>query len=310
VYSVIKVIGLKNWTNTPESHSGGAAQSPATPVDFDQLSRLFIGMSRTRRSWEESSAARELFHALAVSLDCAAAAAHEPLQTRRRLTEGGKVTRFYREIDQASLRGPLKWRPSSKTFDILPRLLRPWVLANYVKRLTAALKGPVAYQAVADEMQAQQTQATIGASLGREPSVMTMSEVSGNVQMDGAVRIVGGLDGNIRCKSLEVAIGAHINGTIVAETVVILGSVYGRVFANHLTLGSGCQVEADLFHSALVVEADTYFEGKSRRYANPVSLVPVGWPLDPAALIATDQLDSSPVPTTSGPFPAFRALAS
>jgi cytoskeletal protein CcmA (bactofilin family) len=309
VYSVIKVIGLKNWTNAAEVNSGDLVPSPATIADFDQLSRLFIGMLRTRRSWEEQSAARESFHELAVSLDRAAAAAHAPLQIRQRLTEGGKVTRFYRELDQASLRGPLKWRPSSKPFDLLPRLLRPWVLANYVKRLTAALKGPVAHQAIADAMTRHQTQAT-AANLVTDPAVMTMSDVSGNLQMEGAVRIVGGLDGNIRCKSLEVAIGAHINGTIVAESVVILGSVYGRIFANHLTLGTGCQVEADLFHSSLVVEADTYFEGKSRRHANPVSLVPVGWPLDQAAEINSGRPDSPAASTTSEPFPVFRALAS
>jgi cytoskeletal protein CcmA (bactofilin family) len=266
---------------------------------FDHLSRLFVGMTRTRRSWEETPAACELFHALARALDQAAAAASEPIQVHRRLADVGRVACFYREIDQADLRGPLQWRPPSQRFAGLQGLLTPFVLAAYLRRLTAAIKGPVAYQPIAAELEALQATATAIAAAAHHMPVTTIRAVAGDVVVDGALRIVGVVDGNIRCRSLEVGVGAHVDGTIVAERVSILGSVYGHVYADHLTLAVGCRVEADLFHGALVVEADTHFEGKSRRHPNPTSLMPVGWPLP------TDALAEGILPSTAQviPFP-------
>jgi cytoskeletal protein CcmA (bactofilin family) len=244
---------------------------------FDQLSRLFVGMTRTRRSWEETPAACELFHSLAVVLDQAAAAAHEPVEIRRRLTDVGRVAFFYREIDQANLRGPLKWQPPRQRCAGLMNLLTPVLMVGYVRRLTAMLKEPVAYQPIADEISALQAHAIAAEAMAQHSPVTTISAVSGDVVMDGALRIIGAVDGNIRCRTLDVGVGAYVHGTIVANTVTVLGSVYGMIYADHLTLGAGCHVEADLFHGALVVEGDTYFEGKSRRHPHPVSLMPVGW---------------------------------
>lgn len=281
-------------TNTRDEHMRG--QVPGlSGAEFDQLSRLFVGMTRTRRSWEDTPAACGLFHSLALALDQAAEAASAPIEARRRIADVGRVACFYREIDQANLRGPLKWQPSSQRFAGLPRLLTPFVMAAYVRRLTAMLKQPVAFQPIADEIAALQAKAFAATALARDMPVTTIAAVSGDVMVDGALRIVGAVDGNIRCRSLDVGVGAYVNGTIVADVVTVLGSVYGTIYADHLTLGAGCHVEADLFHGALVVENDTYFEGKSRRHPNPVSLMPIGWPLAVADAILNDSQQTAQV---------------
>lgn len=291
---------------------GAAAEGQGGLADlssagFDQLSRWFIGMLRTRREWETSSAARDRFDALALALDQVAAAAHEPIETRRRLALGGKVAYFYDSIDQACLRGPLKWRPPSKRYAVLPRLLTPLALVDYARRLGIVAKAPVSYQTIADEIGALVSPSIKLKSLVPHVPVMTIAAVTGDIVVEGALRIVGYVDGNIRCTSLDVAIGATVSGTIVAESVTVLGSVYGTIFADSLTLGTGCHVEGDLFHGALVVEADTYFEGKSRRHTNPILMVPVGWPLHDRAPVRHENRATPPLVQTSE---RLQALAS
>jgi cytoskeletal protein CcmA (bactofilin family) len=264
---------------------------------FDQLSRWFIGLVRTRQNWEDSPAACELFEAVAVALDQAAAVAHEPLDTRARLVNGGKVACFYELIDQAALRGPLKWRPPTKRYAMLPQLLMPLVLKDYARRLAQAVKGPVAHQPIINEISVLRAELAVATARAKQMPVTTIAAVTGNVMLDGPLRIVGFVDGNVRCSSLDVAVGATVNGTIVAETVTIVGTVFGTVFADNLTLGVGSWVEADLYHGSLVVEADTFFEGKSRRYASPTSMVPAGWPLQgilPTELVGRRAADVLP----------------
>ncbi len=270
-------VGVGALMETMRCENAYGQSSGLSGAEFDQLSRLFVGMTRTRRSWEAEPAACKLFHALAQALDQAAEAAHEPIAARRRLADVGRVAHFYREIDQAQLRGPLKWRPQVQWLSGLPRLLTPLVMAFYIRRLASVLTGPVAYQPIADEIEALQATAFRAAAMAAQTPVTTISAVPGEMISDGALRIVGTFDGNIRCQSLDVSAGAAVYGTIVAETVTVLGSVYGTIYAGHLTLAAGSHVEADLFHGALVVEGDTYFEGKSRRHPNPAELVPVGW---------------------------------
>jgi cytoskeletal protein CcmA (bactofilin family) len=103
--------------------------------------------------------------------------------------------------------------------------------------------------------------------------------ILGDVFVDGVVRVDGRITGNMRCQHLEISLGAIVDGVIVAEAVVVLGSVHGQIYANHLTLRAGSAVNADLCHGTLVLEAGTYFEGKSRRHADPIGMVPIGWPL-------------------------------
>jgi cytoskeletal protein CcmA (bactofilin family) len=52
----------------------------------------------------------------------------------------------------------------------------------------------------------------------------------------------------------------------------VLGEVSGEIFANNLTLKSASSVAADIFHKHLSLEDGCYFEGKSRRHADPLQL--------------------------------------
>jgi cytoskeletal protein CcmA (bactofilin family) len=59
---------------------------------------------------------------------------------------------------------------------------------------------------------------------------------------------------------------------VVAEDVVIRGRLIGSVRGVRVILQFTCHVEGDLLHTSLAMEQGAYFEGKSRRAEDPLSL--------------------------------------
>ena len=64
---------------------------------------------------------------------------------------------------------------------------------------------------------------------------------------------------------------ARITGALIAEEVVVRGSVQGSIRANAVTLQSSSRVEGDVFQKSLVIEQGAFFEGRSRRSEDPMS---------------------------------------
>jgi len=78
--------------------------------------------------------------------------------------------------------------------------------------------------------------------------------------------------GDVRCTSVVIAESGVVDGCVAADSVTVLGEVSGEIFANHLTLKKASSVAADIFHKHLALEDGCYFEGKSRRHADPLQL--------------------------------------
>lgn len=102
-------------------------------------------------------------------------------------------------------------------------------------------------------------------------------EIIGSFLCDGDVVLEGKIEGEVRCKTLRVAERGIVDGEIVADKVIVLGEVFGVIHANELILKTACTVEGQINHRNLVLENGCFFEGKSRRHANPLHLAP---PLD------------------------------
>lgn len=94
----------------------------------------------------------------------------------------------------------------------------------------------------------------------------------GTLLYDGDVHLAGRIEGEVRCRKLQVTERGSVEGDIVADRVVVLGEVVGSIYANHLMLGTACTVEGDIFHRHLVLEKGCYFEGRSRRDNDPLGL--------------------------------------
>jgi cytoskeletal protein CcmA (bactofilin family) len=107
------------------------------------------------------------------------------------------------------------------------------------------------------------------------PAALTIPRkacIEGALEFPGPLIIEGTVLGDVRCASVVVSERGIVDGSIIADAVTVLGEVSGEIFANHLTLKSASSVAADIFHKHLSLEDGCFFEGKSRRHANPLQL--------------------------------------
>ncbi len=98
--------------------------------------------------------------------------------------------------------------------------------------------------------------------------------LTGILKVNGEIRIEGRLEADIRCHTLLVAPEAQIDGVIVADRIEIYGVVKGEVYCNRVVVKDNSRVEAELNYRSLELEPGAFFEGRSRRYSNPIEISP------------------------------------
>ena len=104
--------------------------------------------------------------------------------------------------------------------------------------------------------------------IGRDVTIVGALTLKDDVVVEGLV------DGEVRCTALLIAEHGMVEGLIVAERVVILGEFSGTIYARELSLRTGCVVEGQIHHNKLVLDQGCFFEGVSRRHAEPLRLAP------------------------------------
>ena len=87
-------------------------------------------------------------------------------------------------------------------------------------------------------------------------------KIVGSVTAEGLVEVNGQIEGELHCTSLVIARGAHVNGTVAAERVVVDGKVEGP-FGGAVILKSQAHVVGDIHHQSLAIESGAYFDGRS-----------------------------------------------
>jgi cytoskeletal protein CcmA (bactofilin family) len=115
---------------------------------------------------------------------------------------------------------------------------------------------------------AQQTRRASGAAsiIGADLSITGNLESTGEVQIDGEVQ------GDIHAARIVVGEEASITGALIANEIVIGGNVQGSIRGNNVTFRAASRIEGDVFHKTLSIEQGAYFEGKSRRSNDPMSV--------------------------------------
>jgi cytoskeletal protein CcmA (bactofilin family) len=96
--------------------------------------------------------------------------------------------------------------------------------------------------------------------------------ITGNLESKGEVQIEGEVQGDVHAHRIVVGERARIIGGLVAEEIVVRGNVQGSIRGNAITFQSSSRVEGDVFHKSLAIEQGAYFEGKSRRSDDPMSV--------------------------------------
>jgi cytoskeletal protein CcmA (bactofilin family) len=99
--------------------------------------------------------------------------------------------------------------------------------------------------------------------------------IVGNLVSKGEVHIDGNVQGDLHAAAIVIGESARVTGGIVADEVIVRGGVSGSIRGRRVVLQSSSRVEGDVFHQQLGIEQGAYFEGKSRRVADPLSGVSV-----------------------------------
>ena len=110
------------------------------------------------------------------------------------------------------------------------------------------------------------------------PSISTIGEdltITGNVTSKGELHLNGQVQGDIHCVALVLGENAQLEGSVVADDVMVRGRLIGSVRALRVTLQAKSHVEGNLFHKSLSVEQNTHFEGKSRPSEDPLAVAAV-----------------------------------
>ena len=95
--------------------------------------------------------------------------------------------------------------------------------------------------------------------------------IIGNLVSKGEVHIDGNIQGDLHAAAVIIGETARLTGGIVADEVIVRGGVSGSIRGRRVVLQSSSRVEGDVFHQQLGIEQGAYFEGKSRRVADPLS---------------------------------------
>ena len=101
--------------------------------------------------------------------------------------------------------------------------------------------------------------------------------LSGELASDGDVQLDGALVGEARVGSLTVGDTGSVEGAISGDRIEVRGRVRGEISARSVHLRATADVEGDITHAELVVEAGARFVGRSLRLETPapaLSVVP------------------------------------
>src|SRR5882724_10542818 len=114
--------------------------------------------------------------------------------------------------------------------------------------------------------------ATARASNGSASVIGVDLSITGNLESKGEVQVEGEVQGDIHAQRIVIGERARITGALIAEEVVVHGSVQGSIRGNAVTFQSSSRIEGDVFHKSLAIEQGAFFEGKSRRSDDPMSM--------------------------------------
>lgn len=88
--------------------------------------------------------------------------------------------------------------------------------------------------------------------------------ITGNIASKGDLHLHGQLKGDVHCHNLLVGEAAKIQGNVIADEVVVQGTVIGAVRASGVVLRAKCYVEGEVVCQRLTIEQGATFEGESR----------------------------------------------
>ena len=94
-------------------------------------------------------------------------------------------------------------------------------------------------------------------------------KIAGNVSADGFVEVHGEIEGELHCTALQVSEKGQIDGKIIADDVVVDGTVNGPINGTHVSLQSKARLTGDVHHESFAIEKGAFFAGRSIQKEKP-----------------------------------------
>ncbi len=97
--------------------------------------------------------------------------------------------------------------------------------------------------------------------------------IKGDVTSDGDVHLDGVVHGDVKVGHLTIGESGKVLGAIEADVVDVRGHVAGSIAARQVRLFGSAQVDGDITHTELAIDAGARFQGRSIRFeAAPAEL--------------------------------------
>lgn len=110
------------------------------------------------------------------------------------------------------------------------------------------------------------SEAPQSAQAGGGPSIISKDlEIIGNLKSSGNIQIDGRIKGEIRSNSVSVSPTAHVEGSILAQSVQVGGLVKGRVEAPNVSILQSAKMLGDVVHDVLEIEGGAHFHGACQK---------------------------------------------
>jgi len=101
--------------------------------------------------------------------------------------------------------------------------------------------------------------------------------VNGELNTANSLRINGEAKGTIRARTITVGQDAIVEADLIAEEIVIAGTVNGKILAEQVRLCNTAQVTAEICHHLFAIETGAQFEGTVQRVKDPLGQENVPW---------------------------------
>ena len=87
-------------------------------------------------------------------------------------------------------------------------------------------------------------------------------QLKGNLRTTGEVQFDGRIEGDLHCGALTIGESAEVTGGVVANTVVVHGTLMGTIRAKRVQLDRTAKVIGDVWHEDLSIESGAHIEGQ------------------------------------------------
>ena len=115
--------------------------------------------------------------------------------------------------------------------------------------------------AIAPEQPRSKSEKTMPSIISKDLVVRGEFVSQGDMQVDGTI------DGDVKSITIRIGDGGSVNGTITADSVLIAGTVTGKIHSKAIVIARTARVQAELWVDSLAIEAGARFEGACKRFA-------------------------------------------